>query len=454
MLNLKQYKFRIFKKYLFIIFSMLIFLSLAFFNLSEKNLNEEELSILDVSSRPISYNFIRTGVPHPPLWFFILHFWNISFGIGSVSSRILPIIFGLLSIFMIHKLAKFMFNQKVANLSAFFLAICPILIDYSRIVDKYSLFIFLSIINFYTFIRFLKDGTKKNWIFLLASSFFLAQTHFYSMFLFFVEFLYLLFNPHCRCKIKKVSFIFLIVGCTFIPQLLLTIKYGLFDFPYNEPWHDMLFPPNTNTIFNLFYHIVIGGIKWFGVLMLALFYFIYIRTKDKNLLSNLLFIFLPILFFILSFFINIRHYQIIFLLPFYLLYFSKYLHTISVNIKHVIILIIIILSTIGISDVYAKKHDISYINYIESNFKEGDVLYVDGFKAFEIEYHSNLKYKNFTFYDFSDPGKISNSAEGRNWFIYNGEIKNNDLYYFNNSTITWLRNNCNETEIKDIYICD
>ena len=82
------------------------------------------------------------------------------------------------------------------------------------------------------------------------------------------------------------------------------------------------------------------------------------------------------------------------------------------------------------------------------------MLYVDGFKAFEIEYHSNLKYKNFTFYDFSDPGKISNSAEGRNWFIYNGEIKNNDLYYFNNSTITWLRNNCNETEIKDIYICD
>ena len=149
------------RKKLFLPPVILLFTCLTLIDITTEPLFEGDLNFLATASRPLNLMFIRTGVPHPPFSYFIFHLWNEIFGIGQIASRILPLIFGILSVIAIHRLAELMFNQKVANLSSIFFAISPLLVRYSSEVDKYSLFVFLSILNFYTFIKFLRSGTRK-----------------------------------------------------------------------------------------------------------------------------------------------------------------------------------------------------------------------------------------------------------------------------------------------------
>ena len=445
------------KNQLYLLLFFLIFLSLTLGDLISKPLMRQELCmILGTSSRPINYLFIRTGLNHPPLWDFMQHFCNILFGIGPVASRLLPLLFGLLSIFMIHKLARLMFSQGVANLSAFFLAISPMLIEYSRIAEKYTLFAFLSMLSFYTFIRFLRNGARKNLVFFLLSSFFLAHTHFYSIFMFLVEFLYVSLTPSHRHKTKKFIFIFLIIFLTFIPQIILSTKYGFHTFPHTEPWHDNLYPPTRSHFYFLYLGLIGEGIGHYGLLFFVVFYSLYFIQKNKDAVSRLFFILCPLFFFLISFFIYVRHKHIIFLLPFYLIYLSKYILAFNEKIKYSLVIVIIILNLLWLSDIRGYTEKVDYISFIESEYLEGDMLFVDGFEAFRIEYYSDMKYMNFSFYDLSNPSNIINLTDGRKWFIYTNEQRYNNRYYFNNSTINWLRENCvlmHDEGMEDIYLC-
>jgi len=448
---------KVLKKHSILYLIMFLFLFLCLYNLSSKQLDEVELSILlDTSLRPINYRFIRTGVTHPPLWFFLLHFWNALFEVGSVISRVLPLIFGLLSIYMTHKLAKLMFNLRIANLSAFFLAISPLLIEYSRRADKYTLFVFLSILNFYTFIVFLRDGTKKNWVFFLLSSFFLAQTHFYGALLFLVEFLYVFINPNYKHKAKKVTLAFLIVGLTYLPQFLLTMRYGPFDPPYDEPWHDLLYPSSGNRFYFLYKEFVVHEIGHLGLLVIICFYFLYFQSKDKNPLPRLLFLLCPSIFVIISLFMYVRPYQLIFLLPFYLVYLFKYIDRFNLNKKYIFFAFFLTVSLILFPNFYRQGPDISYIKHIEHNFQEGDILIVDSCETFKIMHYSNLTFTNLSFYSLYEYSRLINLTKGREWLIYYPELEYIDRYYFNNSIINNLRNNCvlSYPGPYRVYLCD
>lgn len=78
------------------------------------------------------------------------------FGLSHTSTRIVSVVYGVMAVIAIYKLAKSIFSKKVALLSAFFLAISPWHIHMSRIGFELISSVFFSTIGFYFLYKSLK----------------------------------------------------------------------------------------------------------------------------------------------------------------------------------------------------------------------------------------------------------------------------------------------------------
>jgi len=87
--------------------------------------------------------------PHPPLYFFINKVWCVLFGVNDLSLRLLPFVFGFLTIIAVYIFAKDLFNKETAIIASLLCAISPFLVEYSVEARSYSLYAFLTIIAAY-----------------------------------------------------------------------------------------------------------------------------------------------------------------------------------------------------------------------------------------------------------------------------------------------------------------
>lgn len=110
-------------------------------NLNQSLWLDEAIEILAVKNN--SYiELIKTysiGDFHPPLYHFVLKFWDSFFGYSEIASRIPSVVFGVLTIFFVYKIGQQLAGKKVAILSAIFLALNPLAIYYSQEARMYSL---------------------------------------------------------------------------------------------------------------------------------------------------------------------------------------------------------------------------------------------------------------------------------------------------------------------------
>src|SRR3989344_1248716 len=71
------------------------------------------------------------------------------FGKNEFAMRFPSVLFGILSIFMIYKLGKYLFNKNVGLISALIIAVNPLNIAMSQNARPYSLSILLTLISIY-----------------------------------------------------------------------------------------------------------------------------------------------------------------------------------------------------------------------------------------------------------------------------------------------------------------
>ena len=142
---------------------ILLGFSLRFYNLAEESLwiDEIEGSIL-IAKQPITYLLNPDVDTTVSTYHIISHYWMQIFGQSEFSIRFPALIFGVLSIFMIYKLGKVLFNLEIGLLSALILAISPFHIHYSQEARPYSLLMVLSLISTYYFVKFIKSHHEKN----------------------------------------------------------------------------------------------------------------------------------------------------------------------------------------------------------------------------------------------------------------------------------------------------
>jgi len=158
---------------------------------------------------------------HPPLFYILENSFTSVFGTAEFMMRFVPMLFGFLSVIMMFLFVKELYGSKVGLVSALFFSLSSVLIYYSQEAKMYSMFMFLFLFSLYFFVKFLKDASTKNALFLILGNGALLYTHVLSyVVITFEVFVYLVIHyvnrVHsikwfgCRTNIRK--FMLLLAG--------------------------------------------------------------------------------------------------------------------------------------------------------------------------------------------------------------------------------------------------
>jgi mannosyltransferase len=93
------------------------------------------------------------GDIHPPLYYYLLHFWVRVAGSSEFSAAFLSLIFGILIIAGCYRLGADVYGRPAGLLAAFLLALSPFNLWYSQEVRMYTLGAFLGLISLYCLMR-------------------------------------------------------------------------------------------------------------------------------------------------------------------------------------------------------------------------------------------------------------------------------------------------------------
>lgn len=144
------------KDFLIVAVITLIAAALRFYHLTYNSLWTDEAWTLYLINQPF-FAIPRIDV-HPPL-FYWLEMAAVNFlGTSEFSLRLLPAIFGTLTVPAVYSLGKTVMNWKAGLIAAILVMISPVMIHYSQDARCYSLAILLFIITLTFYVQ-----EKKNW---------------------------------------------------------------------------------------------------------------------------------------------------------------------------------------------------------------------------------------------------------------------------------------------------
>ena len=102
---------------------------------------------------------------HPPLYYLALKAFASFFNYSVYGIRLFSAIFGVLSVWALYILTKELFNVKVARYASLLAAISPFAIQYSQEARMYAMLVFFVLIAAYFFVKSLRTGNIKYYIF-------------------------------------------------------------------------------------------------------------------------------------------------------------------------------------------------------------------------------------------------------------------------------------------------
>lgn len=89
------------------------------------------------------------GDIHPPLYYYLLHFWMLAAGTSEFSAAFMSLVFGMLIIALSYRLARDLFGSSIGLLTALLVAISPFNVWYSQEIRMYTLGAFLGLVSLY-----------------------------------------------------------------------------------------------------------------------------------------------------------------------------------------------------------------------------------------------------------------------------------------------------------------
>jgi mannosyltransferase len=100
------------------------------------------------------------GDIHPPLYYYLLHFWGQLAGWSEFSAAFLSLCFGMLLLALVYHVAREWLNKRVAFLAALFVAFSPYNLWYSQEVRMYTIGAALGLASVYLGVRVLIQTTN------------------------------------------------------------------------------------------------------------------------------------------------------------------------------------------------------------------------------------------------------------------------------------------------------
>lgn len=162
---------------------------------------------------------------HPPLYYFIVHFWIKLFGTEELAIRSVSTLFFILTVFVGYIFAQALFQKKIfAFATAALLFTGPILTTYAFEARSYGLVILLSALTTYFFWRAFLSGKKRYQVLYIVSGVLGLYTHYYTGFLLAAHlFSVLIISPKRILRWIKVFAVITVGYLLWVPVLLAQI---------------------------------------------------------------------------------------------------------------------------------------------------------------------------------------------------------------------------------------
>lgn len=161
-----------------------------------------------------------TSGNNPPLYEIMLHFWIELFGISALAARLPSLIFSTLTVLFIYKLGRSFFYRRVAVTAALLFVFSDYHVLFAHEARAYALLGLLSVVSMY---YYLKIVVHENFRFTFIISFVVASviliyTHYFGLFVLWVQFVFLLFRKDLLYKYRRY---FIVWGWLFFSALFL-----------------------------------------------------------------------------------------------------------------------------------------------------------------------------------------------------------------------------------------
>jgi len=123
--------------------TVLVAFFLRAYRLADKNVWWDEGWSVWLSQKNLAWIALRTAADeHPPLHYWLLHFWNLLAGTDAFAGRFISLVFGVLTIALLYRIGKRIGGAWVGILAALFLAVARFHIWWSQDIKNYTPSIF------------------------------------------------------------------------------------------------------------------------------------------------------------------------------------------------------------------------------------------------------------------------------------------------------------------------
>ena len=131
-------------------------------NLGAESLWVDEAWSIQAASKPVDEIAAWTATDvHPPLYYWLLHFWIAFAGPSEAGARLLSAILSTLTILALYRLAARLFEPRVGLAAAALLAVSPFHIAAAQEARMYALLALLGVLSMDSFLRLIDPATRR-----------------------------------------------------------------------------------------------------------------------------------------------------------------------------------------------------------------------------------------------------------------------------------------------------
>ena len=358
------------KTYLWLILIIILGCSLRFYQLDAESLwTDEMVSVIHAqkSNVPAIVSSVTETELMPPGYFILLNKWISIFGISEFSLRFIPALADTLSIMLIFLLGKKIFDYKVGLLSASIYATVMLQIVYAQEARPYALFGLLSLLSSYLLILAYQCKHKEKlkyyfWAYLIVILFSL-YVNYMAFFMIIIQGIFLFFwSRNNLMNYYLLSLAGALLG--FLEGFKIMFIQAGIRHHYLQENLVLRGVPQFFSNFGIFFYLL--PLTILIVLLFSFLYFKRISFQNKSLdqyyhLPRMTAITLIILLFAMIMHIifldtTLRSFALIrhsfFIIPFFYLFISKIILSLSNNWKKVIIILLLFCFNITLLTIY------------------------------------------------------------------------------------------------------
>jgi len=237
---------------------------------------------------------------NPPLYEVFLHIWTSIFGISELSVRFPSVVFSSLTVYFIYQICRKFFSVKAAILAAVLFTLSNYEMYFAHEARVYPLFMLLTTVSMFQYLKLItSERSKTDVVIYLIINILLLYTHFFSWFVLLVQaviFIALYWNK--KGELLKFARYFGIIVLFYLPYVGVFVNRFLDSSSgtWIEPVADLR---PIHTIFGT----LVNNMHVSYVVVLILAWMVlqqYIFKHFRNSLLGISFIFLSIVFLLIS----------------------------------------------------------------------------------------------------------------------------------------------------------